>query len=45
MQVYNWGTVDRLWKRHDRWTSEKAKDGNVTDHLKQRLAVTLNMGL
>ena len=41
----NRGTVDRLWKRHGKWTSEKAKDGYVTDDLKQRLAVTLNMGL
>ena len=27
----NRGTVDRLWKRHGRWTSEKTKDGYVTD--------------
>ena len=41
----NRGTVDILWKRHGRLTSEKAKVGYVTDDLKQRLAVTLNMGL
>ena len=41
----NRGTVDRLWKRHGRWTSEKAKDGYVSDDLKQRLAVALNMVL
>ena len=37
--------MDRLWKRYGRWTSEKAKDDYVTDDLKQRLVVTLNMGL
>ena len=37
--------MDRLWKRHSRWTSEKAKDGYATDDLKQRLTVTINMGL
>ena len=37
--------MDILWKRHGRWTSEKAKDGYVTDDLKHWLAVTLNMGL
>ena len=41
----NRGTMDRLWKRHGRWTSEKAKDGYVTDDLKQWLAVTIKMGL
>ena len=39
------GTVDRLWKRHGRWASEKAKDGYVSDDLKHRLSVTLNLGL
>lgn len=41
----NNGTLDRLWKRHGRWTSETAKDGYAQDNLKQRLSVTLQLGL
>ena len=41
----NQGTVDRLRKRHGRWAAEKAKDGYVSDDLKHRLSVTLNLGL
>ncbi|MEW8548362.1 MAG: hypothetical protein AB2693_33070 [Candidatus Thiodiazotropha sp.] len=41
----NNGTIDRLWKRHGRWTSETAKDGYVADDLHQRLSVTLGLGL
>lgn len=41
----NNGTLDRLWKRHGRWVSERAKDGYVADNLQQRLSVTLGLGL
>ena len=36
---------DRLFKRHGRWKSEKAKDGYVKDSLSELLSVTLNLGL
>lgn len=41
----NSGTNERLWQRHGRWKSVSAKDGYVKDSLKDRLAVTLNLGL
>ena len=41
----NNGTLDRLWKRHGRWVSEKSKDGYVADDLHRRLSVTLGLGL
>ena len=31
---------DRLFKRHDRWASESAKDGYVKDSLSSRLSVS-----
>lgn len=36
---------DRLFKVHGRWRSENAKDGYVLDSLKEKLSVTLNLGL
>lgn len=36
---------DRVFKRHGRWRSEKAKDGYVKDTLEKRLSVTKNIGL
>lgn len=41
----NAGVSDRLFKRHGRWKSEKAKDGYVKDSLKALLSVTKNIGI
>ena len=37
--------TDRLFKRHGRWKSELAKDGYVKDKLKERLQISLKLGL
>ena len=34
------GVNDRLFKRHGRWRSEKAKDGYVKDNLEALLSVS-----
>ena len=39
------GVPDRLFKRHGRWKSEKAKDSYVKDKLSDLLSVSLNLGL
>ena len=36
---------DRLWKRHGRWRSEKAKDGYVDDSVDHKLLVSKSLGL
>ena len=36
---------DRLFKRHGRWRSERAKDGYIEEHLGNRLAVSKGLGL
>ena len=36
---------DRLFKKHGRWRSERAKDGYVKESLDQLLSVSLNLGL
>jgi len=41
----NNGVPDRLFKRHGRWKSEKAKDGYVEDSVKHRLTVSQQIGL
>ena len=41
----NAGIPDHLFKRHDRWSSESAKDGYVKDSLSSRLSVTQALGL
>ena len=41
----NEGVPDRLFKRHGRWKSEKAKDGYVKDKLSELLSVSLSPGL
>ena len=41
----NCGIKERMFKRHGRWASETAKDGYVKDSLKERLAVSLSLGL
>ena len=39
------GISDRLFKKHGRWRSDKAKDGYVRENLKEKLSVTQNLGL
>jgi len=41
----NEGVPDRLFKRHGRWKSERAKDGYVKDKLSDLLSVSMNLGL
>ena len=41
----NAGVSDRLFKKHGRWKSEKAKDGYVKENLQSLLSVSLNLGL
>ncbi|XP_046567698.1 uncharacterized protein LOC124276085 [Haliotis rubra] len=41
----NNGIPDRMFKRHGRWRSEKAKDGYVKDKLENRIKVSLSLGL
>ena len=36
---------DRIFKKHGRWKSEKAKDGYVKENLSQRLSVTQKLGI
>jgi integrase len=36
---------DRLFKKHGRWKSDKAKDGYVLENIKEKLSVTKNLGL
>ena len=36
---------DRLFKKHGRWRSENCKDGYVHEGLKEKLSVTLSLGL
>ena len=39
----NQGVPDRLFKRHGRWKSDKAKDGYIEDDVKKLLSVTKNL--
>ena len=39
------GVSDRIFKRHGRWRSERAKDGYVRDDVTERLLVSQNLGL
>jgi len=39
------GIPDRVFKRHGRWKSDKAKDGYVQDSLEKRLTVSQSLGL
>lgn len=36
---------DRLFKKHGRWKTDKAKDGYVKENITQRLLVTKNLGI
>jgi hypothetical protein len=40
-----YGVLDRLFKRHGRWRSDKSKDGYVKDDLVQRMLVSQNLGI
>ena len=42
LAAYN-GVSDRLFKRHGRWKSDKAKDGKIQDSLESLLSVTKNL--
>lgn len=39
------GISDRLFKKHGRWRSEKAKDGYVRENINDKLSVTKNLGI
>ena len=39
------GISDRLFKKHGRWRSEKAKDGYVRETIQEKLHVTKNLGI
>ena len=41
----NNGVSDRLFKRHGRWRTDKAKDGYVEDSIDHRMEVTKQIGL
>lgn len=41
----NNGVPDRLFKKHGRWSSEKAKDIYVKEDIDKRLSVSLSLGL
>ena len=42
LAAYN-GVSDRLFKRHGRWKSDKAKDSYIEDSLESLLSVTRNL--
>ena len=42
LAAYN-GVLDRLFKRHGRWKSDRAKDGYIEDSLESLLSVTKNL--
>ena len=37
--------TDRLFKRHGRWKSDKAKDGYIKDNIVSLLSVSLSLGI
>ena len=39
------GVDDRLFKKHGRWKSDKAKDGYVKENIDVRLSVSKNLGI
>ena len=39
------GISDRVFKKHGRWKSDKAKDGYVKESLNEKLSVSLNLGI
>ena len=41
----NGNITDRLFKRHGRWKSDKAKDGYVKDNVESLLSVSKSLGI
>ena len=41
----NANITDRLFKRHSRWKSDKAKDGYVKDNIESLLSVSGSLGI
>ena len=41
----NIGVKDRLFKKHGRWKSEKAKDGYIKHNIRELLHVSANLGI
>ena len=41
----NAGVPDRLFKRHGRWLSDRAKDGYVQDDMTRLLSVSRSLGI
>ncbi|XP_033755155.1 uncharacterized protein LOC117338074 [Pecten maximus] len=41
----NAGVIDRMFKKHGRWKSDKAKDGYVHENIDERTSVTKKLGL
>ncbi|XP_076080334.1 uncharacterized protein LOC143051258 [Mytilus galloprovincialis] len=39
------GIHDRLFKKHGRWASDKAKDGYVRENIKEKLTVSKSLGI
>lgn len=39
------GVCDRLFKKHGRWRSDRAKDGYVKENLSEKLKVTKYLGI
>lgn len=39
------GVCNRLFKKHGRWQSDRAKDGYVNENLSEILSVTKNVGI
>ena len=39
------GIQDRLFKKHGRWASDKAKDGYVRENIKEKLTVSKSLGI
>ena len=37
--------TDRLFKRHGRWKSDKAKDGYIKDNILSLFSVSLSLGI
>ena len=39
------GVEDRLFQKHDRWKTDRAKDGCVKENIVERLSVTKQLGI
>ena len=45
MAASNFGVNDRLFQKHERWRSEKVKNGYVHENLRALLNVSRNLGV